>query len=280
MTKPKRISHSVTRRFPRGRPRAVSCFPILPVSTAPPFSHEVRRDVASPCLPAALRLRAALSSTALRRACGRNPRPIDRQGKRRKIPADAGCACRLRQTIGPASRLPLPIVRVTLSRPVYDIAIDPKTGAPQMPRDVTAIAQIAELACRHAPAQSFTWHVALDWDYKPFPTHHDISKATFVHASPFTVDFGKQIRGGKLTVTAKATVNGREISGQATAIVRGVNPSQYGHFEGVSAYPLRPDRVQSGDGGKQYVPVYPPWQKRSGRHAQHVAHQRSGHHAA
>lgn len=127
---------------------------------------------------------------------------------------------------GTASKLPLPIVRVTLSKPVYDIALDPKTGAPQMPRDVTALAQTLNWPADTPLPQTFAWHVALDWDYKPFPTHHDISKTTFVHASPFTVDFGSQIRGGKLTVTAKATVNGRDISGQATAIVRGVNPSQ------------------------------------------------------
>ena len=127
---------------------------------------------------------------------------------------------------GPVSKLPLPMVRVTLSRPVYDIALDARTGAPQMPRDVTALAQTLNWPADLPLPASFVWHVALDWDYKPFPTHHDISKTAFVHASPFTVDFGNQIRGGKLTVTAKATVNGRDISGQATAIVRGVNPSQ------------------------------------------------------
>ena len=130
------------------------------------------------------------------------------------------------QGMGSASPIPLPIVRVTLSRPVYEIAIDPKTGAPQMPRDVTATAQILNAPADALLPPTFTWHIALDWDYKPFPTHHDIGKEDLVHASPFTVDFGRQIRGGKLIVTAKAIVNGREISGQAVAIVRGVNPSQ------------------------------------------------------
>ncbi len=94
-----------------------------------------------------------------------------------------------------------------------------------MPRDVTAVAEVRNWPADTPLPTAFAWHVALDWNYPKFPTHHDISKTTFVHASPFTVDFGRQIRGGTLIVSAKTSCYGRDIVGQAAATVRGVNPS-------------------------------------------------------
>ena len=119
-----------------------------------------------------------------------------------------------------------PLVRVTLSKPVYFIAIDSRSGTPQMPRDVTAVADVQNWPANLPQPKTFTWHVALDWNYPKYPTHHDISTLNFERPSPFTADFGSQIRGGTLVVTAKTSCGGRDVVGQATASVRGVNPSR------------------------------------------------------
>ena len=118
-----------------------------------------------------------------------------------------------------------PIVRVTLSQPVYDIEVDPHSGAPHMPRNVVAAAEVQNWPADRPMPKIFDWHIGLDWNYPKFPTHHDIDRLTFERPSPFVIDFGKQIRGGTLTVHVKTLLDGRLLCGQATAIVRGVNPS-------------------------------------------------------
>jgi hypothetical protein len=131
-------------------------------------------------------------------------------------------------TFGPVLRPApgvLPLVRVTLSRPVYFIAVDSHSGAPQMPHDVTATAEVLNWPPELPRPKTFQWHVALDWNYPKYPTHHDISRLTFEQPGPFTADFGRQIRGGTLVITAKTSCNGHDVMGRATASVRGVNPS-------------------------------------------------------
>ncbi len=128
----------------------------------------------------------------------------------------------------------VPSVRVTLSRPVYYIGIDPASGAPQMPRDVTANADVQNWPADLPPPKTFTWHIALDWNYPAYPTHHDIRNNVWNRPSPLTVDWGKQIRGGTLTVTAQTPLAGRDVVGQAQAQVRGVNPT---HDEVLKAFP-------------------------------------------
>jgi hypothetical protein len=119
-----------------------------------------------------------------------------------------------------------PAIRVALSRPYYTIRVDPKSGAPMMPADVVASAAAVNWP-QGAPAPAaFTWRIFLDWDFYPHPTHHDLSKREFVQPSPFKVDFGKQIRGGLLTVVAKADLNGAQVCGQARAYVLGENPTR------------------------------------------------------
>lgn len=127
-----------------------------------------------------------------------------------------------------------PSVRVTLSRPVYYIGIDPASGTPQMPRDVTASADVQNWPADLPHPQTFTWHIALDWNYPAYPTHHDIRNNVWNRPSPLTVDWGKQIRGGTLTVTAQTPLAGRDIVGQAVGQVRGVNPT---HDEALRAFP-------------------------------------------
>ena len=138
--------------------------------------------------------------------------------------------------ITPARPAPVvwPSVRVTLSRPVYFIGIDPRTGAARMPHDVTASADVQNWPADLPRPHTFTWHVSLDWNYAPYPTHHDVSKNAYNRPSPFTVDWGAQIRGGALTITAQTPFNGRDIIGQAAATVRGVNPT---HDEVLKAFP-------------------------------------------
>src|SRR5579871_1667341 len=126
-------------------------------------------------------------------------------------------------SVAPDSR---PLIQVSLSRPIYRIHIDAKTGAPQMPKDVTATAEVVNWPAGLERPQDFTWHVFLDWDFKPCPTHHSISDRTFTHSSPLKVDFGNEIRGGTLTVFAKTWLNGQEIWGKAHALVLGENPSR------------------------------------------------------
>ena len=74
-----------------------------------------------------------------------------------------------------------------------------------MPSDVTATADVLNWPADLPKPKTFTWHVALDWNYPKYPTHHDISNLTFERPSPFTVDFGRQIRGGNLVVMAKTS---------------------------------------------------------------------------
>ncbi len=119
---------------------------------------------------------------------------------------------------------PVPRLQVSLSHPVYEIAVDSKTGTPRMPTDVTASVKLLDWPEDQPAPATFTWRVALDWNYLPYPTHHDIARTAFESSSPFVVDFGNQIRGGTLTVTATTLWNGKPLLGKAIATVRGVNP--------------------------------------------------------
>jgi hypothetical protein len=126
----------------------------------------------------------------------------------------------------PPVALPLPAVRVTLSRPIYRITIDPKTGAPQMPKDIFAAATALNWPGAVPPPTQFVWHAYLRWDYKPFPTCHRIEKETFTQASPLKIDLENEIRGGTLTVYVKAMLDGKEVLGRAQAEVLADNPSR------------------------------------------------------
>jgi len=115
---------------------------------------------------------------------------------------------------------------VTLSRPSYRITIDPKTGAPQMPKDVFAAATALNWPGAVPPPTQFVWHAYLRWDYKPFPTCHRIEKQTFTQPSPLKLDLEGDVRGGTLTVYAKALLDGKEVLGRAQAEVLADNPSR------------------------------------------------------
>ncbi|HLK56834.1 MAG TPA: hypothetical protein VKU00_09730 [Chthonomonadaceae bacterium] len=117
-----------------------------------------------------------------------------------------------------------PAVRVTLSRPFYKIRVDAKTGAPQMPKDVVAQAEVVNWPPGAPPPDVFLWHAFLDWDFAPYPTHHSISERVFTQPSPFQIPLEEQVRGGTLTVYAKTTLNGKEIYGKAQSLVLGENP--------------------------------------------------------
>ncbi len=117
-----------------------------------------------------------------------------------------------------------PAIQVTLSRPVYYIHIDPKTGVPQMPKDVAATAQALNWPGGVPVPTTFTWRVYLDWDFDAYPTHHRINNETFQQPSPLKVNLNGEVRGGMLTVIAKALLNGQEVCGQARATVLGENP--------------------------------------------------------
>lgn len=119
-----------------------------------------------------------------------------------------------------------PAIEVTLSRPIYHITHHPKTGAPQMPKDVTASAYALRWPVGTPVPKEFTWRVYLDWDYARFPTHHPIQNETFQHASPFPVNFGETVRGGALTVVARVMVGGRPVFGKAHAVVLAENPDR------------------------------------------------------
>ena len=120
----------------------------------------------------------------------------------------------------------LPTLRVTLSQPIYRITIDPKTGAPQMPKEVIAAATAQNWPGSVPPPTQFVWHAYLRWEYKPFPTRHRIEKQTFTQASPLKIDLDGEIRGGTLTVFAKTLLNGKEVLGRAQAEVVADNPSR------------------------------------------------------
>jgi hypothetical protein len=119
-----------------------------------------------------------------------------------------------------------PTVEVTLSKPFYHIRIDPQTGAPIMPTDVTATARAVQWPAGTPRPTVFTWRVLLDWDYKPYPTTCSLDDRTWTQANPLHVDFGNEIRGGTLTVFARTELNGRLISGKVHAMVLGDNPSR------------------------------------------------------
>jgi hypothetical protein len=121
---------------------------------------------------------------------------------------------------------PVPTLSVHLSRPMYRIRVDPKSGAPIMPRDIEATAHLDDWPASTPKPATLTWHVYLDWDFKPCPTRHSIDALKFERPSPFRVDLGSEIRGGRLKVIAKTTLDGREIGGFATADVLGENPSR------------------------------------------------------
>jgi hypothetical protein len=133
---------------------------------------------------------------------------------------------------------PLPTLTVSFSRPVYTIKCDPKTGAASMPADVVAFARLDGWPLDIPPPTSFMWHVYLDWEDKVYPTHHSISSLKFEQPSPFRVNFGKEIRGGRLKIIAKAVLDGHEILGTALAEVRGTNPS---HAAVLRSFP--PNRI-------------------------------------
>jgi hypothetical protein len=123
-----------------------------------------------------------------------------------------------------APATPLPEVRVALSRLYYYIKADPKTGAPQMPRNVVATAEARNWPAGAAKPTTFLWHIFLDWDFKPYPTHHRIGDTTFTQPSPMKINLDEEIRGGTLTVYARTMLNGQEIFGMAQAAVLGENP--------------------------------------------------------
>lgn len=124
------------------------------------------------------------------------------------------------------SALPTPCVRVRLSRTLYRIHVDPKTGAPIMPSDVTASADIVAWPSGAPPPRFLTWHVFLDWDNPAYPTNHPLDSVTYLHPSPLKIDFGDSIRGGTLTVYVKVVLGERTITGMARAQVRGENPDR------------------------------------------------------
>jgi hypothetical protein len=118
-----------------------------------------------------------------------------------------------------------PAIQVTLSRDRYWIKIDPKTGAPHMPTNVVATAEVRNWPEGVTPPSSYQWHVTLDWNYPKYPTHHDIGNRVFEQPGPLHIDFGNQIRGGLLTVAVSAMLNNRIIVGKAYALVVGENPT-------------------------------------------------------
>ena len=118
----------------------------------------------------------------------------------------------------------VPTLTVHLSRSLYYIHADAKSGAPVVPRDIVALASLDGWPASVPKPATFAWHVFLDWDFKPYPTHHSIARLKFEHPSPFPVNLGGEVRGGRLKVIAKTTFEGREISGQALAEVCGENP--------------------------------------------------------
>jgi len=93
-----------------------------------------------------------------------------------------------------------------------------------MPTDVRAYARLEGWPADVAYPTTFSWHVYLDWEDKVYPTHHSISALKFEHPSPFPINFGKEVRGGRLKVIAKAVLEGQEVLGTDLAEIRGVNP--------------------------------------------------------
>jgi len=119
---------------------------------------------------------------------------------------------------------PPPTLVVHFTRPAYTIKCDPKTGAVSMPADVKAYARLEGWPADVPYPKTFMWHVYLDWDDKVYPTHHSISGLKFERPSPLPVNFGNEIRGGRLKVIAKAVLDGKDILGTDLAEIRGENP--------------------------------------------------------
>ena len=119
-----------------------------------------------------------------------------------------------------------PGLRVTLSRPVYRITIDPKTGAPRMPKDVKAFVTVQNWPEGEPVPTELTWRVLLDWKFTHYPTHHPIAHQTFTQPSPLKVDFGQEIRGGVLTVFASTKLHNQPVWGKTMGLVLGENPSR------------------------------------------------------
>ena len=115
-----------------------------------------------------------------------------------------------------------PTVKVSLSRSIYYITANHLTGEPVMPAEVAAAA-VCSVGDRHP---NFTWHASLDWNFAAYPTHHSISRRSFWQPSPLKLDFGKEVRGGTLRVTAKLILNGTPVCGEAQAMVIALNPSR------------------------------------------------------
>ena len=129
--------------------------------------------------------------------------------------------------LAPASAAPQ--VFVTLSSPTYIIRCDSKTGAPVMPKDVTATATVLNWPGGAALPTTFTWHVYLDWKmpgWEGFETRHPIDEKTFDAPSPFRPDLSGAIRGGTLTIYAKALCGEQPITGMARGSVVAFNPSR------------------------------------------------------
>ncbi len=113
-------------------------------------------------------------------------------------------------------------VNVSLSKNIYTISVDLRSGAPMMPTDAVAAA-----SCTNAPQRmNFIWHVSLDWNFPAYPTHHSINQRSFIQPSPLHLDFGNEVRGGTLKVTAEIVIDGQKLRGTAVAKVIALNPTR------------------------------------------------------
>ena len=98
-----------------------------------------------------------------------------------------------------------------------------------MPKDVMATAALMNWPEGATKPTAFLWRATLDWKmpgWEGFETRHPIDEKVFTAASPFRPDLSGAVRGGILTVYAKATLRGQEIFGLARASVVGFNPSR------------------------------------------------------
>lgn len=128
-----------------------------------------------------------------------------------------------------------PSIRVSLSSELYRIKHDPKTGTPKMPSNVMATAEVVNWPAGEPLPDKFTWRVKLEWNFKPYPTHHKIGDSTVEMSSPYKIDLSEQVRGGTLRVYAKAMLKGQPVSGVAKAEVRGENPTHTAIFRALPA---------------------------------------------
>ena len=132
-------------------------------------------------------------------------------------------------SVGAPAASDAPQIVVSLSRPAYFIRADSKSGAPIMPKDVTATATLVNWPEGATKPTTFTWHVYLDWKmpgWDGFETRHPIDEKIFTAGNVFRPNLSGAIRGGNLTVYAKATLRGQEIVGVGKASVLGFNPSR------------------------------------------------------